>query len=230
MEIVQTISFSGVHGAGKSTIIGELANHILKEEKLVPYVFREMGYRPYVLKPATEEFQVFYNREMLIREGAIVSVHQRGIPDFILMDRIALDVKIYTAMTGILEGHITWYTAVKELSYDLLYYLRNTPLKPMTCNVVVAKSEDITKRNAERLNDEENKSRKNWKDTEQNLEYVHQLNDLFYNIWKQLMEVPELREADYTINIIENNKPLDEVVKAITQEMFADEEDPSKSL
>lgn len=96
--MTQIVYFSGVHGTGKSTLIKELEERLIKSNLRVK-TFPEFLEFPKA-KIGTMEFQMDYKAQMLKRENEIEYAYRGNGGnnyEFIFCDRAMYDVDIYTA-------------------------------------------------------------------------------------------------------------------------------------
>ena len=91
--MTDVISFSGVHGGGKTTIINDVANRLTNIGKSV-FVMQEFPYIPDI-PIGTMDFQAWYMNAMKQRSKVVERLD--GMFDVILLDRHPLDVDIYTS-------------------------------------------------------------------------------------------------------------------------------------
>lgn len=87
------ITFSGVHGSGKTTIINNVANRLTNIGKNV-FVMQEFPYIPNI-PIGTMDFQAWYNGAMDQRSKVVRKID--NMFDVILLDRHPLDVDVYTS-------------------------------------------------------------------------------------------------------------------------------------
>ncbi len=95
------ITFSGVHGSGKTTIINDVANRLTNIGKRV-FVLQEFPYIPDI-SIGTMDFQAWYYTAM--EQRSLVVRRLMGMFDVILLDRHPLDVDVYTSR--LLDSRIT---------------------------------------------------------------------------------------------------------------------------
>lgn len=95
--MTDVISFSGVHGSGKTTIINNVANRLTNIGKRV-FVLQEFPYIPDI-PIGTVDFQAWYDGAMNIRSKVVRKLIKDKEPlfDVILLDRHPLDVAVYTS-------------------------------------------------------------------------------------------------------------------------------------
>lgn len=92
--MTKIIYISGVHGAGKTTVIRKLANKLRRTGSSV-FVFQEFSYPPDI-EIGTMEFQKWYAEQMDVRQNLIRSLFENEGVDYILCDRHPIDVDVYT--------------------------------------------------------------------------------------------------------------------------------------
>jgi len=95
IQVTKVVYISGVHGSGKSTVITHLARRLENSGGSV-YVFPEMSYRPDI-PIETLEFQIWFKKQILIREILIDTLLENNSFDYILLDRHLIDIDIYTS-------------------------------------------------------------------------------------------------------------------------------------
>ena len=86
-------TFSGVHGAGKTSVINDLANRLTSIGKRV-FVLQEFPYVPNI-QIGTMEFQAWYQTAMQQRSAVVKKLE--WMFDVILLDRHPMDVDVYSA-------------------------------------------------------------------------------------------------------------------------------------
>lgn len=99
------ITFSGVHGSGKTTIINNVANRLTNIGKSV-FVMQEFPYIPNI-PIGTMDFQAWYDGAMEQRSKVVRKIDDMF--DVILLDRHPLDVDVYTSRLlheGVLHTNI----------------------------------------------------------------------------------------------------------------------------
>jgi len=156
----EVVYISGVHGVGKSTVITHLARRLEKGGSSV-YVFPEMSYRPDI-PIGTLEFQIWFKKQIVIREILIDALLVNNSFDYILLDRHLIDIDIYTS----------------RLTTDVLY--DDTSLRvDAKIYILDAKVSEIIKRIQSRNGEE---FREEW--NEGDTEYISYIAGAFLNLAK----------------------------------------------
>ena len=93
--MTKVIALSGVHGVGKSTVARKLAQRLESAGQSV-YVFPEMSYVPNI-EVGTIEFQIWFKKQIIARDFMVEALIDENIFDYIIMDRLIVDIDIYTS-------------------------------------------------------------------------------------------------------------------------------------
>lgn len=173
--MTEIVYFSGVHGAGKTSIIREVANK-LRQSGLRVYVFSEFSYIPNI-STGSMKFQAWYKGQMKIREALIGLLDWEKKVDFVLCDRHPIDVDVYTR----------YLLNTEKVDLDLKEryesYKQNYPNKNKTSHYIITRNriEDILTSLSKRLENEPH--RESWKEAE--YEYVKYIDDSFLKLFSE---------------------------------------------
>jgi len=176
--LTDIISFSGVHGSGKTTIINDVANRLTNIGKKV-FVLQEFPYIPDV-PIGTMDFQAWYYTAMEQRSDVVKKLV--GMFDVILLDRHPLDVDVYTSR--LLNKQVRPIDIEKEVinmhrAYDRTHWIGRDPdrdWKEYTAMFLLERPyEDLVKSLQMRLITEGH--RKNW--NEEDSEYLMHIINTF---------------------------------------------------
>jgi len=188
--MTHVVYFSGVHGSGKTTIRTKTTQRLQKAGISV-YAFPEFSYVPDI-KMGTPEFQLWYRMQLRIRQELIQYLVNTKYFDIILVDRHTVDEKIYAKRLG----------GQKYVDYEL---------EPKSIHIFINRPiNDIVTSLTSRMEQEANKHRKEWNET--NLNYINAINDDFVKLYE--------RKKSFNIQTLINtdlNNSIDEALRIIME-------------
>ncbi len=154
------ITFSGVHGGGKTTIINNIANRLTNIGKSV-FVMQEFPYIPNI-PIGTMDFQAWYNGAMAQRTKVVRKIDDMF--DVILLDRHPLDVDVYTSRLlnekvssinikkAIKRMHLMykttgrWDTKIEWKKYSMMFVLER-PYEDLLTSLKIRRETEIHRKN-----------------------------------------------------------------------------------
>lgn len=205
--MTQVIYFSGVHGAGKTTVIRKVAQR-LQKAGLSVFVFDEFTFIPDI-PIGTSEFQLWYNKQMTVRNELIaylLSHNSRESVDYILCDRHFYDYFLYSIV-------------VNDLAFDnndILYdFIRKkTPLLEHSFFVTLNRStSNILDSIHERMETETH--RKEWKENDKT--YLNKIQTLFSDTFDHVIH-PNIPQSCFI-----NNRNLIDTVDIVMRNILNSE-------
>ena len=203
------LSFSGVHGAGKTTIIEALIQKMYVDNpKVRIFRMKEMSHIP-PFKAGSPEFQMWYAKEMLMRGDLVIALLKQDL-DFIILDRLFIDVQVYN-MAGKFGESVHDLTdsladILSVINYNMNSMLLGFDFRPM---MITRDLDLIIEGNKARAEIEPH--RKAWADTETDYEYLETIDMLFQNTWERMAST----DSPHKYTIHSNNGLLSYVVNRI---------------
>lgn len=195
--MTKVIYISGVHGAGKTTIINKLAAKI-QNAGLSVFTFPEMSYIQENIPIKTIAFQMWFKKQIQVREQAIKGIFNSGVVDYILVDRHSIDIDIYT--NHILEKDMQ-KDLVKQRDQEMIL---NYDYDFNKLHFIIRSDYQIIK---ERLQNRSEFYREQWNETEE--KYI-----------KDIMKRFDQVEQTFRIPVIENNNKIDKTIDEIMRLIY----------
>lgn len=187
------VYFSGVHGSGKTTIRTSVTQRLQKAGMSV-YAFPEFSYIPDI-PIGTPEFQLWYRTQLRIRQELIQYLVNTKYFDIILVDRHAVDEKVYAKRLG----------GQQYVSYKL---------EPKSIHIFISRPINrIVKSLEERMKLEDQAHRRKWDET--NYNYLKAIDDDFAQLYEKIKNPNSILAVPSTIidNIQTlNNTNLDKAI------------------
>lgn len=187
------VYFSGVHGSGKTTIRTSVTQRLQKAGMSV-YAFPEFSSIPDI-PIGTPEFQLWYRTQLRIRQELIQYLVNTKYFDIILVDRHAVDEKVYAKRLG----------GQQYVSYKL---------EPKSIHIFISRPINrIVKSLEERMKLEDQAHRRKWDET--NYNYLKAIDDDFAQLYEKIKNPNSILAVPSTIidNIQTlNNTNLDKAI------------------
>lgn len=195
--MTKVIYISGVHGSGKTTIINKLAAKI-QDAGLSVFTFPEMSYIQENIPIKTIEFQMWFKKQIDVREYAINGILSSNSVDYILADRHPMDIDVYTS--HLLNKDVESYTMRRRDEEKFLDYNFDSKRQHflIKCSFPIIK---------ERLKQRSEFYRSQWSETEES--YIK-------GIMHKFSQVNNI----INLQVIENNKELEKAVDEIMRLIY----------